>query len=247
MSAARTTIDRIALGRAASVYISFTSADYANDPFSGYLAFEAAVDTFSNPSGMTVLPELENNHELALELINSLAERIGQDIKSVLEMAKEGIVNETIECRLDSDMNTLDMPGLVEIGAGQTDAYAPSAPTTPEDDDFAPVLRRYHVSVTRVAHSNDKTISVLATSREEADERAIEAAFDLEFTDVASEYESCISPNLIDDVEPGEVLTWRDPDGGSEQEVVLKAFRGGAAICTTESGGELEALPSELF
>jgi len=247
MSAARTTIDRIALGRAASVYISFTSAEYANDPFSGYLAFEAAVDTFSNPSGMTVLPELENNHELALDLINSLAERIAKDIKDVLEMAKEGIVNETIECRLDSDMNTLDMPGLVEIGAEQNDTSVESASTNQEDDDFAPVLRRYHVSVTRVAHSCDKTISVIATTREDAEQRAIEAAFDLEFTDVASEYESGISPNLIDEVEPGEVLTWRDPDGGGEQEVVLKSFLGGIAKCTTESGGELEAMPHELF
>ena|SRR5690554_3865946 len=117
MSEAHTTIEQVALARAASVYLTFNQAEYATDPFAGYLAFESAVEARSNPSGITVMPELQGHGELALELIRNLAGRIELDIKGILEMAKEGIVNETIECRLDSDMNALDMPGLVEIGA----------------------------------------------------------------------------------------------------------------------------------
>tara|TARA_R110000850_G_scaffold250365_1_gene375318 strand:+ start:49839 stop:50279 length:441 start_codon:yes stop_codon:yes gene_type:complete len=54
-------------------------------------------------------------HEV-LETIEGMAQGIEEAMKSVLELAKEGIIQETIEGRLDSDMNSLDMVELVEIG-----------------------------------------------------------------------------------------------------------------------------------
>ena len=51
-----------------------------------------------------------------LQTIDGMAQGIEEAMKSVLELAKEGIIQETIEGRLDSDMNSLDMVGLVEIG-----------------------------------------------------------------------------------------------------------------------------------
>ena len=112
----KTAIERIALGRAASAYLKFSDPEISRNPYAGYLTFRAAVNNFANPNGITLSPDLENNQELALDLIHTLADHITQDIKELLGLAKEGIVNETIECRLDSDMNALDMPGLVEMG-----------------------------------------------------------------------------------------------------------------------------------
>lgn len=51
-----------------------------------------------------------------MQTIESMAQGIEESMKSVLELAKEGIIQEAIEGRLDSDMNSLDMVGLVEIG-----------------------------------------------------------------------------------------------------------------------------------
>src|SRR5690554_3773641 len=127
-------------------------------------------------------------------------------------------------------------------------ASAPSGGVDePVESDEEPVLRRFHASVTRVAHSQDRMVSVLAASESDAERRACQAACDLEFSDVSAEYLVSVCRRLSEVVEPGSELTWRDPDGGREQSVVLEGFRAGVAVCTTESGGEVEALPDELF
>lgn len=245
MSSAASTIDRIALGRAATVYLSFTSPEFISDPFAGYRAFKAAVESFSNPSGMDVLPEMENNHELALELIGNLADRIGQDIKAVLDLAKEGIVNETIECRLDSDMNALDMPGLVEIGHSLESGGDDSNPVSAEVA-AGPVLRRFEVGVTRVAYSSEKMVSVLGVSDEDASARALELAYDMDFSCTDGEYECSVSGRNAEALKSGDVVTWRDPEGGEEQDVIFRESHGEIMLCHTIGGGEVEVFPHEL-
>lgn len=248
MAAAHNTIDRIAFGRAASAYLKFTDPALSNDPYAGYLAFLSAVESFANPNGITLSESLENEHELALELINNLAARITRDIKSVLELAKEGIVNETIECRLDSDMNALDMPGLVEIGQGLESEADESGPVTAEVEEVeaSPVLRRYDVGVTRVAYSSEKILRVLGTSEEDASARALELAYDMDFSCTDGEYELSVSNWDEDGLKSGDVVTWRDPDGGEEQDVIFRESHGEILLCHTVGGGEVEVYPHEL-
>lgn len=55
--------------------------------------------------------------EEVLDLIEARADIVENAFRDVLNLAKQGIVEETIAGRLDSDMNTLDMANLAERGA----------------------------------------------------------------------------------------------------------------------------------
>lgn len=243
-----TIIERIALGRAASAYLRFSDPGISGNPYAGYLLFRAAVTNFANPNGISLSQDLENHHEVALDMIHTLAESITRDIKNVLELAKEGIVNESIECRLDSDMNALDMPGLVEIGheleSGGDDNGA--VPAEAAESEAEHVLRRYNVGVTRVAFSREKTIPVLAMNEEDASARALELAHDMDFSSIDAEYECSVSEQDADALAPGEIVTWCDPSGGEKQDVIYRESHGEIVLCHTQGGGEVEVFPHEL-
>lgn len=115
-----------------------------DDPFGAYEDLVNYIDS-CNSRGRTaswadidhVLPwqayeDLEPLEVLAL--IEDPADIIEQAFRDVLCLAKEGIVEETIAGRLDSDMNTLDMAALVQIGAqsqaaeDQAESIVPARP-----------------------------------------------------------------------------------------------------------------------
>jgi hypothetical protein len=253
MATTKTIIERIALGRAASAYLKLSDPAILNNPYAGYLTFRSAVNSFANPTGITLSQELENEHELALDLIHNLADSITRDIKHVLGLAKEGIVNETIECRLDSDMNTLDMPGLVAIGHSlefeeddKRPVFAEPASEEPDSEPEDQVLHYFEVGVTRVAVSSEQIITVLATDKDAASDKALDIAYDREFSSCSAEYECAASLRNPESVQPGAVLTWRDPANGEEQEVIFRKTYGDIVFCHTQGGGELEAFANEL-
>ncbi|OXR48057.1 hypothetical protein PuT2_14765 [Pusillimonas sp. T2] len=114
------------------------------DAFSAYQSLRNCVD-MCHAQGRVgcwadvalVLPWQPHEHQLpedVLDLIEERADTIEQTFRQVLLLAKEGIVQETIAGRLDSDMNTLDMAYLVQIGVqsqaaeAQTEASAPARP-----------------------------------------------------------------------------------------------------------------------
>ena len=111
-----TVIEQKALGIAAANFLHFDIEVFERNPYLGYVEYEAALDEHRVPVGLSVWSPFDSLENGVLEHINDLAAHVVDEIKDTLQLAALGIVNEAIECRLDSDMNTLDMPGLAEIG-----------------------------------------------------------------------------------------------------------------------------------
>lgn len=249
MSTQRSVIEKKAYGIAAANFLSFDDSAFDADPYLAYLEYESAVDDKREPHGLEVWGPLESYDDV-LEEIDDLARHVLREMKDALRLAKEGIVNEAIECRLDSDMNTLDMPGLVDIGSAlerdQQPGVTVEAKEPVEEEDLDVVLRRHDVSVTRVAYSSEKQFSVLATSREEAEAKALELAYDVEFSCGDAEYECKVNDAQSGPLPSGAVITWCDPSTGEKQDVIYRKSHGEIVFCHTFGGGELEAFSAEL-
>lgn len=249
MSAFASVIAEKAYGIAAANFLSFTDKAFEAAPHLAYIEYQAAIDEGREPSGLEVLAPFESYDDV-LEEISDLAEHVLKEMKEALRLAKEGIVNETIECRLDSDMNTLDMSGLVDIGSALERDPQPKvtveAKEPVEEEDLDVVLRRHNVSVTRVAYSSAKQFSVLAVSREEAEAKALELAYDVEFSCGDAEYECEVNDAQSGPLPSGAVITWRDPATGEKQDVIYRKSQGEIVLCHTFGGGELEAFSAEL-
>lgn len=239
-----------AYGIAAANYLSFTDKAFEVAPHLAYLEYEAAIDEGREPSGLEVWAPFESYDDVLTE-IGDLAEHVLREMKDALRLAKEGIVNETIECRLDSDMNALDMPGLVDIGSAlegdlQPEMTVEAKGLVEAEEGLDVILRRYEVGVTRVAHSSEKQFKVLAASKEEAEAKALELAYDVEFSCGDAEYE-CDAQAVGDKPIPsGAVITWRDPATGEDQDVIYRKSHGEIVVCHTMGGGEIEAFSAEL-
>jgi hypothetical protein len=163
-------IEKKAFGIAAANYLHFENDAFNQDPYSAYIEYEAALDENRQPEGLEVWAPFSSLEDGVLEQINDLASHIADGIKSTLALSKAGVVSETIEGRIDSDMNALDMQGLAEIGhALEAGICADAGHSTPNSNGEDVVLRRYSIGVTRVAVSSEQQFSVLATSQRDAE------------------------------------------------------------------------------
>ena len=154
-------IEKKAFGIAAANYLHFENDAFNQDPYSAYIEYEAALDENRQPEGLEVWAPFSSLEDGVLEQINDLASRIADEIKSTLALSKAGVVSETIEGRIDSDMNALDMQGLAEIGhALEAGICADAGHSTPNSNGEDVVLRRYSIGVTRVAVSSNSASSL---------------------------------------------------------------------------------------
>jgi hypothetical protein len=117
-----TTIEQKSLGLATAQLTSLSSGlERPDNWFEAYLAIDAHVSDgvpLSEYIEMLASHEnAENDWEDVHSLIQDEASAIKETIKDCLELAKEGIADATIECELDSDVNTYDMSYLVDRGA----------------------------------------------------------------------------------------------------------------------------------
>jgi hypothetical protein len=117
-----TTIEQKSLGRATAQLTSLSSGLERPDHwFEAYLAIDAHVTKGAPLSEYIEMlashENAENDWEDVHLLIQDVAGAIESTVKDCLELAKEGIADATIECELDSDVNTYDMSYLVDRGA----------------------------------------------------------------------------------------------------------------------------------
>lgn len=112
-------IERKAFGIAACNFLTISDETMANDPYLAYVEFrDAVVEERELEYGLGVWAPFADTQEKneILGNLDDLAHHIMQEMKETLELAKAGIVHETIEARLDSDMNALDMTHLASVG-----------------------------------------------------------------------------------------------------------------------------------
>lgn len=122
-----TAIEQKALGLATAQLTSLRGKfDDKDQWFEAYLAIDAHV---TEGAKIPAAIEMLALHEDACEdwgdvhvRIQDEGEAIEQTIKECLELAKDGLADATIECEIDSDVNTYDMPGLVDRGAALAEA-----------------------------------------------------------------------------------------------------------------------------
>lgn len=263
MSTQRSVIEKKAYGIAAANFLSFDDSAFDADPYLAYLEYESAVDDKREPNGLEVWVPFESYDDV-LTKIGELAEHILSEMNDILRLAHRGIINETIEMRIDSDMNMLDLDLMIRVGdtlekGGSVEALyddedfddevaSKVEPPSSEDLDqeLDVELRRYEVGVTRIAHSSEKQFTVLAAGKEEAEAKALELAYDAEFSCGDAQYE-CDAQAVGDKPIPsGAVVTWRDPTTGEDQDVIFRKTHGEVVMCHTMGGGELEAFSAEL-
>jgi len=89
-----------------------------HNAYRGYELLKESVKNGSEPPRFALWCVLEGmSNENLLDHIEREADSIENAMMDVLDMAKAGIVHQTIECKLDSDMNALDMRHMVDVGA----------------------------------------------------------------------------------------------------------------------------------
>ena len=117
-----TTIEKKSLGLATAQQTALRGKfDHQDAWFDAFLAIEAHVEEDAPlPDEIQMLAEdeaKESGWPDVHAVIQEEARAIEAVIKDCLELAKEGIADATIECEIDSDVYTYDMPGFVDRGA----------------------------------------------------------------------------------------------------------------------------------
>jgi len=245
-------IEQKAFGIAATTFLLFDGELFNSNPFLGFLEYLSAIEEGRDPVDLNVRTVFEGCNDVRAE-IEDLAAIITDDMSDTLRLAKCGLINETIECRVDGDFNNLDMSGLVDIGRdleSGSDKKVVAADHVPDEideiDDEEGVLRRYNIGVTRIGISSQQTIPVMATGLKDAEAMAVEIAGDRLFSEVDASYEVFASDADSVVIQDGDAVTWVDPEDGPAQPVVFRRTYGDIVLCHTQGGGEVEAFASEL-
>lgn len=121
-----TILKKHALGLAAAQILGFSDEYNSEDKwYEGYELLVSIVDNEGDPEPEHVVvwePFEHLSWEDVLNQINTEADAIYKTYKTVLGLAKAGIICTAIDGTLDSDFNTLDMEHLVEVGAKSHEA-----------------------------------------------------------------------------------------------------------------------------
>lgn len=111
------TIERIAYQRAAETLFCNIVEDFYGNGVLAAAYLDACVNSGDEPDALVIWQPFEHcEPDALLEILNTEADGHSAMLKQTLELVKQGLVRQATDCTLPSDMNELDMPGLLPTG-----------------------------------------------------------------------------------------------------------------------------------